>query len=258
MQDDLPTSLTWRGIDQEISLVLDEQKKWKMTRPYNWMADEQSVTELIEFLRGMAITRFNVERYDQYDQTDWGISFTSGGRDEITLMTADDADAPMQIRFADEGVQHEINRVRMRSDFFNPLYFKSRKLFAYDVSEIAFIERHIDQYTERLSGIESSENRIDNPSMSREEQVAYSDYLTSLNVKKYIANFPSSFEIYGLDAPRMRIKIGLNVVGRFGNELWVGAQTDEGYYAMIKGRNMIFLLSQDQIDRLFYGISSTK
>ena len=87
--------------------------------------------------------------------------------------------------------------------------------------------------------------------MTREEQDALREYIITLHAQKYIAIFPPSLEIYELDTPRMRIKIGLNSAGRFGNELWIGAHTDQGYYAMIRGRNLIFLLSQDQIDRLF-------
>ena len=84
--------------------------------------------EVIEFLRGMAITRFNSETYKQYEQTDWRIDYLSGDYDQISLMTAADADAPMQIRFSDEEVQHEINRVKTRDDFFNPSILKISSL----------------------------------------------------------------------------------------------------------------------------------
>ena len=222
-----------------------------MIRPYNWVASEESVLEVIEFLRGMAITRFNVENYHQYEQTDWRIDYLSGDYDEITLMTAADADAPMQIRFSDDGIQHEINRVKTRNDFFNPLYFKHRKLFGVDADEIAFIERYRDEYADKLIWDDAVEDQPNQSSMTREEQDALRDDIIALNAQKYIAIFPPSLEIYELDTPRMRIKIGLNSAGRFGNELWIGALTDQGYFAMIKGRNMIFLLSQEQIDRLF-------
>jgi hypothetical protein len=251
MQDDQPVSLTWQGMEQTISLELDEQNRWNMTRPYSWVAAEERVSEVIEFLRGMAITRFNLETYSQYEQTDWRIDYLSGDRDQISLMTAADADAPMQIRFSDEGVQHEINRVKTRSDFFNPLYFKNRKLFSYDAGEIAFIERYIDQYEDKLIWDESTEDQPNPSLITREEQDALREDIITLHAQKYIAIFPPSLEIYELDTPRMRIKIGLNSAGRFGNELRIGAQTDQGYFAMIRGRNLIFLLSQDQIDRLF-------
>ena len=251
MQDDQPVSLTWQGMEQTISLELDDKNRWNMTRPYSWVAAEESVSEVIEFLRGMAITRFNSETYNRYEQTDWRIDYLSGDHDQVSLMTAADADAPMQIRFSDEKVQHEINRVKTRDDFFNPLYFKNRKLFSYDAGEIAFIERYIDQHEDKLIWDDSTENQPNPPLMTREEQDALREYIITLNAQKYIAIFPPSLEIYALDTPRMRIKIGLNSAGRFGNELRIGAQTDQGYFAMIRGRNLIFLLSQDQIDRLF-------
>ena len=251
MHDDQPISLTWQGMEQTISLQLDEKNRWNMTRPYSWIAAEESVLEVIEFLRGMAITRFNSETYKQYEQTDWRIDYLSGDYDQISLMTAADADAPMQIRFSDEEVQHEINRVKTREDFFNPLYFKNRKLFSYDAGEIAFIERYIDQHEDKLIWDDSTEDQSNPSLMTREEQDALREDIITLNAQKYIAIFPPSLEIYNLDTPRMRIKIGLNSAGRFGNELRIGAHTDQGYFAMIRGRNMIFLLSQDQIDRLF-------
>ena len=122
MQDDQPISLSWQGTEHLISLEWDEQNRWNMIRPYNWVASEESVLEVIEFLRGMAITRFNVETYNQYDQTDWRIDYLSGDHDQVSLMTAADADAPMQIRFSDEGFNTKLIGSKHEVIFSIPLF----------------------------------------------------------------------------------------------------------------------------------------
>jgi hypothetical protein len=49
----------------------------------------------------------------------------------------------------------------------------------------------------------------------------------------------------------MSIHLGLNATAQLGYVLLVGSKTDEGYYAMIKGRDVVFLLNKKVVEAFF-------
>ena len=74
--------------------------------------------------------------------------------------------------------------------------------------------------------------------------------LCRLDTSEYIAYNPRSLDIYGLSDPAIELYIGLSDTNQLGRVLLIGRETSEGFYSMVKGRDVVFYLDRPTVEYL--------
>ena len=106
----------------EILFTKGSNTLWRMNKPFDWGVDNEIFSQMLEFIEGMVITRFDVNA--NIDSKKFTIEINSKDSDnyqEISCFLPSDPDEPMQIKFPDEKEHHEVNRVRPLFNLLNPL-----------------------------------------------------------------------------------------------------------------------------------------
>jgi len=74
--------------------------------------------------------------------------------------------------------------------------------------------------------------------------------LADMQTASYIAYNPRNLDIYGLTNPTLELHVGLSDTNELGRILLVGSESPEGFYSMVKGRDVIFYLDKETVDTL--------
>jgi hypothetical protein len=74
--------------------------------------------------------------------------------------------------------------------------------------------------------------------------------LRRVDTASYVIYNPRDLNIYGLAQPAAELQLGLSDTNRLGQVMLVGSETSDGFYSMIKGRDVIFYLEKPVVDIL--------
>ena len=74
--------------------------------------------------------------------------------------------------------------------------------------------------------------------------------LASVSTREYVAYNPRDLSIYGLSDPSIVFQMGLSGTNQLGRILLVGEEAAEGYYAMAKGQDVVFILDKSLVEVL--------
>jgi hypothetical protein len=241
-----------RGSEQ-LELISDSEGNWSVVNPVMWDADGEAVGELLDFWDIAVITDFNDTNLTA--ATEWTFLFGSdelGRTNRIEVLLAGDDRSGLRIKRLNEPAVYQINLPYIPDTLLDPLEFKDRQLWRIRMEEIQkiAIERPAKsrQVVERQP--DGSFALGETNSMVRVDQDALRELLNkiaSISTERFVSYNPNDLSIYGLTEPLLVLHMGLFGTNQLGRVLVVGQEAATGFYAMVKGQDVVFLLDKDLV-----------
>jgi hypothetical protein len=242
--------------EEKLTMETDASGAWQITGPVAWDADAGAVLNFIDLWEHAVITEFTVESLPA--EVAWSISFSSGdpgATNRIDIMDVGDRQDGLLIRRAGDPALVQINLPELPSSIINPLIYKDRQLWKLQENDIAKLS--ITKHPEPRQVIERGEDgvftSIGNNAHMPVNTTAVDEMISQLadmQTPSYIAYNPRSLDVYGLAEPSLELHVGLSDTNELGRILLVGREAPEGFYSMMKGRDIIFYLDKETVDTL--------
>ena len=242
---------------EQLSLAFDPVEGWWVTRPVVWKADSQKVSDLLILWANAVVTEYNVQT--NHVASEWMLAFgdssIGGSTNRIDVMPSGGRRDGLLIRRDNDPALFQINLPSVPDMLVEPLYYKDRNVWSFSQEQVGkvalqksmqplqVVERGADQVFAPVST--NGSVRINNEAFSR-----FLRKLEHLETTGYIAYNPRDLEIYGLAKPVAELHIGLSGTNRLGQVLMIGHESADGYYSMVKGRDVVFYLPKPVVDIL--------
>jgi hypothetical protein len=241
---------------EHLELVSDQSGKWSVVNPVMWDAAGAAVGELLKFWDLAVITEFNDTNL--VASTEWTFLFGSdelGRTNRIDVLSAGDDRSGLRIRSINDSTVYQINLPYIPESLLDPLQFKDRRLWRLRTEDIQKIS--IEKPAKSRQVVERQPDGSFAPgetnSMVRIDEDALKGLLhevASVSVENYVAYNPNDLSIYGLTEPLLVLHMGLVGTNQLGRVLVVGQEAATGYYAMVRGHDVVFLLDKDLVEVL--------
>ncbi|MEN7973357.1 MAG: DUF4340 domain-containing protein [Verrucomicrobiota bacterium] len=236
-----------RGSEQ-LELVSDESGQWAVSKPVMWDADRQAVFELIRLWDSVVITDFNVT--NETLAAEWTLLFGSdklGQTNQVDVLPGlGRKDGLLIVR---EGAVFQVNLPLVPETILDPLEYKDQQIWTLQKDEIqkVSVEKAAQsrQVAERQAdgsfalGETNGAVRLDDEALE-----LLLEELATVSTSDYVTYNPSDLSIYGLADPAVVLHLGLSGTNQLGHVLLVGEEAAQGFYAMVKGRDVVFLLDK--------------
>jgi len=244
-----------RGTEQ-LDLVLAESDQWTITKPVTWDADSQAVVDLLELWDIAVITEFNDTNATA--AAEWTLLFGSaelGQTNRIDVLPTLGKKDGLRITREGESTVYQINLPMIPDAILDPLQYKDRRLWKLRKEEIQKIS--VERAAQPLQVVERQEDgtfapgetngtvRIDVGAVER-----LLNELAAVSATGYVAYNPRNLSIYGLEEPSVTLHMGLAGTNQLGRVLLVGQEAAQGFYAMVKGRDVVFILDKPLVEIL--------
>ncbi len=250
------TAIRLQYNNEQLDLSMDDQGEWKITNPVVWDADREAVAELIDLWGKAVITDYDLAAGTAV--TEWTLEFISGDgatTNRVEVLARGGAQDGLLIRLNQDRAIHQINLPIVPNSIIDPLVYKDKRIWSLarnDISKL-MLQRSggEQQVVERLAdgtfgAVGSSGNaHVDESSVNR-----VINRLCSLQTAEYIDYNPRDSAIYGLDDPSVELYVGLSNADQLGRVLLIGHESTEGYYSMVKGRDVVFYLDPATVEIL--------
>ncbi len=242
--------------EERLSLAVDDSKTWKIASPVVWDASAKAVSDLIIFWGSALITEFNV--VTNQAPAEWVFEIGSaeaGVTNRIEVLPNNGSLAGLLIRRDDDPAIYQINLPAIPSGVIDPLAYKDRIVWSFsraDVSKVSITRGATDRQTVArmedgsFAPAETNGNvRVNDQTIGRLLRE-----LERVRTTGYITYNPRDLEIYGLATPLAELRVGLSGTNELGRVLLVGSETPDGFYSMVKGRDVVFYLEKPVVNIL--------
>lgn len=249
------TSISISRGAERLGLELDPATGWQMVSPA-WKADPMAVTELAKLWMMAVITDYNVSTNDV--PAEWVLEFGSSlasRTNRVEVLPAGDRKDGLLIRRDGSPSVYQINLPAMPDSIIDPLSFKDPMVW--EIKPAGVDKVSVLRAGQPGQVVERREDRSfaaagTNASV-RVDSAAFGKLLGQLSrveASGYIAYNPSDLGIYGLDNPALELHVALSATNELGRVLMVGRETADGFYSMVKGRDVVFFLDKNVVDTL--------
>ncbi len=242
---------------------------WQILQPVQAIADKQTINLMLNSLRYLKTEKF-VSEDVQKDRKSYGLDKpdvsvelslknNKGKESTFVLHIAYPSKAPQKAYVArpDKGAIAEVDRNALKDLTQQIFYFREKRaLFATNsrIKQIAFQQSN---KTFRLLRIEGKEDewRVLNPgpqNADKKKATAFLNDILSIKVSRFVAESatPAQLQTYGLDQPQMQIAFYGTSNKELLEQLWIGKQEKDGYYATNNKKEKIFLIKTGDISKL--------
>ncbi len=237
-----------RGAER-LELVREETGQWRVAKPVSWKADNLAVAKLLRLWDAAVITEFDSTNAPAV-AAEWTLRFGSaelGQTNRIDILpTLGKRDGLLVMREGEAPV-FQINLPLVPGTILDPLEYKERRLWKFQRGDIVKIS--MEKAAQQRQVLERQKDGLFAPAEGNgtlqadaEAVGALLDGLSSLSTAGYVAYNPRDLSVYGLAEPQMVLHIGLSGTNRLGRVLLLGRKSKQGFYAMVKGRDVVFLL----------------
>jgi hypothetical protein len=240
---------------QQLEIKRTTNGVWKMLRPVAWNADPKAIEKFLKLWNIAVITEFNPMA--PHLDPEWTILFgstSSGTTNRLEFLPSLGKKTGLLMLRDDERMIYRINLPQIPETILDPLQYKEKQIWNFDLPAIQKISIEEDGKPDRILErteeggflLKYAKKTTPLPPSSQEllKQMA------SLSTTEYVTYNPRDLSVYGLDHPSLKVRVVLTDSSQLGRVLWVGQKTDHGYYAMLKGRDVVFLLNEKLIDLL--------
>jgi hypothetical protein len=241
--------------ENQLDLAYDGSTDWKITSPMVWDADPKAISDFVTLWVNAVVTEFDVNGVS--DDPEWTIEFgsaASGTTNRLEIFSTIDKEG-LLIRRDDDPAFYRINLPMVPTSIINPLVYKSRKVMSLNAEDINKItlwkgaeNRQVIERTEDQAFVPVSTNgnvRVDDQALDK-----LLNRLRRVDTAGYVIYNPRDLDIYGLAHPAAELQLGLSDTNRLGQVMLIGSETSDGFYSMIKGRDVIFYLEKPMVDIL--------
>ena len=238
---------------EQLDLAETEPGKWAIMVPVSWEADLKAVDDLLVEWNDAVVIEFDDVGNDTVPE--WTYVFGSsslGQTNTIHVLPTQGRKDGLRIRRDDEATVYQLNLRQVPDSATDPLGFKNKLVWQLDVGEIQKVSmggrsgQYAVERQEDGTFVSSGTN-----GMLQVDAVALGgvlDGLKTLKASSYVTYDPRELSGYGLDKPSLSVHVGLVGTNQLGRVLLVGEETKEGSYAMVQGRDVVFLLEREVID----------
>ena len=235
---------------RKVGFVYGSNEVWRMNQPFDWAVDEFVMSQLKDFVEGMVVTRFDVVPNKEARPLLLEAGTQKGSKTQKVVCFIPSApDAPVQVQFDEEKDYHEVNRVKPLFDLLSPLSYKDRRILSFD-SILVRVDQVLKE--EQMQSINWDSEKVawnlSGSNTTTDELNNWVKQLQQMEAESFVASYPSSLTPFGLENPKCRLIFYESDSKWHTLELMVGNRTEgKGYYAMIKGRDIIFQLSLESV-----------
>lgn len=235
---------------EQLELVQGEEGRWRISKPVSWDADAQAVANLLSMWSGAVVVEFN--DVGQPALPEWKLVFAAEGTgktNRIDVLPSLGRQDGLRIRRDGGNAVCQINLPSLPAAMIDPLYYKDRLVWSLkkeDVQKIS-VDRpsHPRQVVARQAdGLFAPAETNGAVRVADGSVSSVLNGLASLSTSAYVAYNPRDLSIYGLADPAVTLYIGLAGSDQLGRVLLVGREATEGFYAMVKGRDVVFMLNR--------------
>jgi hypothetical protein len=250
------TSIDIAHGEEQLSLAYDGSKAWNVTSPMVWEANPQAVSDLVTLWMSAVIIEFDVAT--NTIPVDWVIEFGSletGRTNRLEILASKESRDGLLIRRDDDPAVYRINLPMVPDSITNPLVYKNRSIWALDPEQISRVQllkagsapQTLERFDDKtFTAVDTNGNvRVDEKALSMLMRK-----LERLDAASYITYNPRDLDIYGLAQPLVELNISLTDSNQLGRVLLLGRETPDGYYSMVKGRDVIFYLEPPVVNTL--------
>ena len=244
-----------RGEDQ-LKMEYDGSKDWNITSPMVWKAEPRLVSDFVTLWVNVVIMDFNVDA--KVDSPEWIVelgSHETGVTNRLEIFPTKGSKEGLLIRKDGEPDLYRINLQMVPDTVIDPLIYKDRNVWTLDAEQVSRVslqkEKGSKQTVERVE--DNSFIPVETNGNVRVNQEGLEKLLRSLrqvNTTGYITYNPRDLDIYGLENPVAELHIGLSGTNQLGRVLLIGRETPDGFYSMVKGRDVVFYLDKPSINTL--------
>ncbi len=270
--------------DNVLRFDSDDGNKWKIVKPHQWPADGRAVTDLLDRLNSVRISAFvdaaetNLQVFgldtpsrivrmwdhipepgDATQTVDHIVA--SATRIERTLRISEARPGRDFVfaRFDDNPQVYRISAAAALTLDMNPLKYRDQEVLALDPSVVRSItlkKEDFEESVERdpsgiwlpvsLSAAEADRDVID----------AILEEVSSLSAARFECSGARNLAVYRLDPPLVSLSFGLTGEGGVSKVLLIGADSEDlGVYAMLQGRDVVFVLEKEKAALFLRGLT---
>jgi hypothetical protein len=242
--------------EENLAMAADSSGAWKITSPVAWDADREAVLNFIDLWEHAVVTEFSVA--SPSSGVEWTITFSSadlGVTNRIEILEGGDRRDGLLIRRADDPTVVQINLPELPVSIINPLIYKDRHLWSLGKDDIVKLSiakpseprQVIERGGDGMFAAAATNSHLQVNATAVDKTISQ---LAVMQTPSYIAYNPRNLDVYGLAAPSLELYVGLSDTNELGRILLVGREAPEGFYSMIKGRDVIFYLDKETVDTL--------
>lgn len=256
VEKDKITSVSVQYDGEHLDLQKDDTGQWQIKRPVAWKAGNAEVEELLQVWDHAVITEF--DRSGRTLSAEWIFEFGSremGKTNRIEVLPTGGSLVGLLVRRDGAGKVHRINLPMVADSMVQPLHFKDPEVWRIDPASVVRVElRGTARPAQKIERQEDGSYLLEDESGSRPaEPTVWAELLRRIEAMRtleYVVYNPSDLAAYGLEQPELELHVGLDGTGELGRVLLVGRQVQQGYYAMVKGRDVVFFLESDLVEPL--------
>lgn len=251
------TSISLKHGNEHLDLVFTDKTKWEITNPVRWEADSKAVYNLLRIWDEAVVFEFDDIGNDEVAEWVYHFGSTSLGKTNVMhVLPAYGNKGGLRIRWDNEKTIYHINIQSISNDSIDPLMFKHKKVW--DIKADAIQKLSLDRWDAMSYGVERLQDGTFVADGTNTVQHAVNhlvlanmlDGLEHLRASNYITYDPRDLAGYGLDNPLYSLHLTLSGTNQLGQVLLIGEEVEAGYYAMVQGRDVVFLLPK-KIAELF-------
>ena len=242
--------------EEKLAMEADSSGVWKITSPVAWDGDREAVMNFITLWEHAVITEFSVAAPPS--GVEWTITFSSAGSgvtNRIEIMEGSERRDGLLIRRADNPTVVQINLPELPDSIINPLIYKDRHLWSLRKDDIVKLSisrplearQVIDRGADGVFASTGANSHLQVNSTAVDKMISQ---LVDMQTPSYIVHNPRNLDVYGLAEPSLELHVGLSDTNELGRILLVGREAPEGFYSMVKGRDVIFYLDKETVDTL--------
>lgn len=242
--------------EEQLSMAYDGSSSWNVTSPVVWEADPKSISDFVTLWVAAVVIEFDV--VTNTIPAEWILEFGSvdlGITNRLEILPAKGSRDGLLIRRDDDPAVYRINLPMLPEGIINPLVYKNRSVWKLDPELIDQVMLHKNGTAQQV--IERLEDRSFAPVGTngnvRVNEVGLSRLMRRLqrvDTPGYITYNPRDLDIYGLAEPATELHISLSDSNQLGRVLLLGRETADGFYSMVKGRDVIFYLEKPVVEIL--------
>jgi len=258
-------NITSVSIDREgEKLELKKQDDgWQVVKPVRWSASPEKVNKLLKTWVDAFIVEFN--DFTESSETAslqnvkpvWTLTFGSVITDRtnsVYVLPDDGKTNRVVIRRNEEPANYVINLKDIPDELGDHLYYKDLSVLQLRRNNIQKVVIQTSYGTETIvKQPDGSFNAVTHESAEAVDSAALDrllNVLSDLHACEYVAYNPADLSLYGLDSPSFTVHIGLSDREQIGYVLLIGKATESGYYAMVQGRDVVFIIDRKDASSL--------
>lgn len=255
-KEDVTSVLVKRG-DRQLVMGKQPSGNWKITKPVIWSANTAEISSLIDLWSHAVITEFDVSSTNTVP-SEWTLEFassSSGLTNRIDVLPAGNRRDGLFVRLNNEPSLFQINIPVVPDSIIDPLVYKDKhiwKLRKKDVNKLVLHKAGQPEQSVALSddGVFVATQSSGNSKVDTTALEHTLDRLCDLSTSEYLTYNPRDLDIYGLSKPLVELYVGLADPNELGRVLLIGRESIDGFYSMIKGRDVVFYLDKATVESI--------